>query len=433
MIKFFTENTSPRLEYAVDLLLNQVAGISYTMVTSEELISEGDIVINYSGKKLQVSNFQIHPCGLLMEKDINTNDVSFEYRQDGFLISVFPAEFDDLGFDVFAASFYIVSRYEEYRKFNADEHGRFTSDQSFQSKVGILKRPIVNIWVHELIRMLNSKWKTEIKIKGEFKIVNSIDVDVAFAYLAKGTIRATGGISKDLIKGSFSDVKKRWDIISKKKKDPFYTYDYISEVSQENRVETIYFLLLGDYKKPYDTASDFNSPDYKDLVSQLRSYAKIGIHPSYNSYLNESKLKQETSRLKEFLSSDETIISRKHFLRLSVPDCYRLMENVGIKEDYTMGYADNVGFRAGLCTPFKIFDLLQNRQLEVTIHPFAYMDGTLREYLKLNLEEAKNQLTFLNNQVKAVNGEFIGIWHNTSLTNEDEWKGWREVYEASFK
>lgn len=68
--------------------------------------------------------------------------------------------------------------------------------------------------------------------------------------------------------------------------------------------------------------------------------------------------------------------------------------------------------------------------MNIQVHPFAYMDGTLREYLHLSADEAVKEVEFLKREVKNVNGEFIGIWHNTSLTDTGEWEGWREVYEV---
>lgn len=429
MLKVFVENRSNRLLYALDLVLNQVGGIQYEIVTDATELKPDDRVINYSGRQIPGS-FQVHPHGLLFEKDIQVYDIPFEYRSDSFLVSIFPTEFDDLGFDIFSASFFMASRYEEYRKFEADEHGRYTAANSFQQKIGILKRPIINIWVKALKSLLSEKWHLTLSNNRKFEVINTIDVDVAFAYLAKGIARDIGGFGKDLLTGHLTAAKKRLIAVSGKEKDPLDTYDYIREVAQQYERESIFFLLLGDYKKPYDTANNYNSDAFKNMVKHLTQFSEIGIHPSYFSYLNESKLQKEITRLKA-LAPVEKIIARKHFLRLSIPDSYRLMEKAGISDDYTMGYADEVGFRAGLCSPFQPFDLLLDRPLNLMVHPFAYMDGTLKDYMKLSLQKSKQQVQFLKEQVRNVNGEFIGIWHNTSLTNVGEWKGWREVFELS--
>ena len=48
---------------------------------------------------------------------------------------------------------------------------------------------------------------------------------------------------------------------------------------------------------------------------------------------------------------------------------------------------------------------------------------------KLLLDEIKNII----NQVKSVNGTFISLWHNESLSDQKRWKGWRRVYEEMIK
>jgi hypothetical protein len=37
------------------------------------------------------------------------------------------------------------------------------------------------------------------------------------------------------------------------------------------------------------------------------------------------------------------------------------------------------------------------------------------------------------NETRKVGGLFVSIWHNTSLLDSDEWKGWREVFEFMIK
>jgi len=97
-------------------------------------------------------------------------------------------------------------------------------------------------------------------------------------------------------------------------------------------------------------------------------------------------------------------------------------------EDYTMGYAAEPGFRAGICTPFYFYDLDYETETKLLVYPFTVMDGTLRDYKDVGIEEAKAIIQSLIYEVKAVNGTFISLWHNESLSDQGRWKGWREVY-----
>ena len=112
----------------------------------------------------------------------------------------FQDKFTDLPFDLFAASFYLISRYEEYLPFNADQHGRFEANQSLAFKNGFLYDPIVDQWVCTLADMLHQKFHDFKPCEREFKFIPTIDIDNAYAYLYKGTVRTIGAAMRDLFK-----------------------------------------------------------------------------------------------------------------------------------------------------------------------------------------------------------------------------------------
>ena len=61
------------------------------------------------------------------------------------------------------------------------------------------------------------------------------------------------------------------------------------------------------------------------------------------------------------------------------------------------------------------------------------MDVSLNLYLKLSPEEAIEKTKNLIDQVKAVDGLFITLWHNQNLVEHKDWKDWRNVYESILK
>jgi hypothetical protein len=105
-----------------------------------------------------------------------------------------------------------------------------------------------------------------------------------------------------------------------------------------------------------------------------------------------------------------------------------LIEN-DILDDYTMGYASQPGFRASICTPYYFYDLDVERETPLRINPFAVMDGTLKDYMDLTPADAFEIIDNLITEVKKVNGVFISLWHNESLSDKLRWKGWRNLYE----
>ena len=132
------------------------------------------------------------------------------------------------------------------------------------------------------------------------------------------------------------------------------------------------------------------------------------------------------------LNRDVTI-SRQHFLKLSVPKTYRSLIQLGIRDDYSMGYASHPGFRAGISIPFPFFDITRNEITSLTIHPITLMDVTMKDYLRLTGEQSLEMIGNLIRTVKSVNGEFISLWHNESLMGTGRWLGWRRIFEEMVK
>ena len=140
----------------------------------------------------------------------------------------------------------------------------------------------------------------------------------------------------------------------------------------------------------------------------------------------------ETARLYE-ITGKKVESSRFHFLRLRFPQSYRSLLAAGIRQDYTMGFADEPGFRAGIARPFQFYDLVANEPADITVIPFQYMDVTLSRYRALKPDEALKLVADLITEVKNVGGLFVSIWHNTSLLDDDEGNKWRGVYEGMLK
>ena len=113
---------------------------------------------------------------------------------------------------------------------------------------------------------------------------------------------------------------------------------------------------------------------------------------------------------------------------LKLPETYRRLIELDITDDYTMGYNQMVGFRAGICTPFRFYDLDNEQVTPLRVHPFAVMDATLKYYMKVNPEDAMNHIQPLIDEVRAVHGDFVSLWHNESLSENRIWNGWEKVY-----
>lgn len=404
MILVFANSISPRLKYVLDFCFAQ-KGFEYEIVTDiQNWSGTFNTKLNYSDQEID-ADYQITPHGLLSNKGVDK--VEFTVEDDSYLLDGVE--------DELSVIFFLLSRYEEYFDSERDQHDRYLAKNSVLFQNNLLQTPVVDQLVKRLWSDLDLDYKF---VLSNYKFIPTFDIDVAWAFKHKGFLRNVGAAIKT------GSVGERFKVMSGKKRDPYDSYSLIHKISAEVN-EIICFCLLGDWSK-YDKNIIWKNEAYQSLIRGLNTSGSIGIHPSYNSYLHDSQLETEVNRLKEIVGH-EIDNSRAHFLRFRIPETYRQLEHLKIAHDYSMGYADHIGFRAGTSFSFFFFDLYENRTTNLTVHPFAYMDSALKDYMKVSIEDAKQMISELIGAVKEVGGDFYFIWHNHSINNYKEWEGWQEV------
>ncbi|MDA0972702.1 MAG: polysaccharide deacetylase family protein, partial [Bacteroidetes bacterium] len=156
-------------------------------------------------------------------------------------------------------------------------------------------------------------------------------------------------------------------------------------------------------------------------------WAEVGLHPSMASNSSDKALKMEFARLAK-TTGKKVDTSRQHFLYLDLPNTYRRLIDKGIEVDFTMGFADHVGFRAGTSHPFPWYDLKEEKMTSMFLMPLSLMDASLQDYMGLSPDEALVEVQRIKEEVKAVNGTFVSLWHNDSVTDHGTWQGWKKVF-----
>jgi hypothetical protein len=332
-----------------------------------------------------------------------------------------------LPFDPFCCGFYLVSRYEEYLPHIRDSNDRFDAHNSLAYQHNFLSKPVVNQWAELIRKKLVEKYPALVFPIKKFSFQPTIDIDNAYAYREKGFMRTIGGYAKAILKFDLEDVRMRTRVLLGLRNDPYDTYAYQLALQKKYSLKPIYFFLLGDYGLNDKNISSQNH-NFRQLISHLSDYAEVGVHPSFGSNKDPLKLQVEIGRLKNIVHRD-IFQSRQHFLMLKFPSTYRNLLARDITADYSMGFANEVGFRAGICCPFNFYDLDLERETTLRIHPFAAMDATLNLYMQLTPDEAFDKVKNLIVEIKKVNGVFTSLWHNETLSDEKQWKGWKKVYE----
>ena len=426
-VKIYSPNETPRLNYIADILLGDILGLKWKVITDRRKLGKNP-VINYSKDNLSGS-FKITPDSLLFEKGVNHKELSISEWKG--LPAFFQTSSDsDIPFDVFAASFFLVSRYEEYLEFKPDIHGRFPSSLSFAYKNGFLDKPVVDLWARELAKSLLKKFPNLVFKRNEYKSVLTIDIDEAFAFKGKNIFQSIGGLFNDK-NTSQKNVSQKYRKISKTEKDPFDVFDYIIENIEKNNADTRFFFPVGDSSK-FDKNPSWKNEEYRSLINKVAGKYITGLHPSYSAGGDGTMINTEANRLKS-ITQKEIRAGRFHYLRLFMPRSYNNSLKAGISEDYSMGYSDEPGFRAGIARPYPFYNVTEDKRTTLKIIPFQVMDESLFDNKKPETSQAKELILKLIKETRKAGGLFVSIWHNTSLLEDETGKRWREVFEFMLK
>jgi len=337
--------------------------------------------------------------------------------------------------DIIATTFFMLSRWEEVIVPDRDEHDRFPATASVAYKQGFLDRPIVDEYaliLREWVKVLLPGWEPKPRM---FSIKLSHDIDfVQRIPGALATIRRAGG---DVLKRrSLAQVGRTlWlgindaasAVLVPEQNSYLRSIYFLAELSHKYGLESTFYFLVSHPGDPFsDTGCNPELPWVKQCMEDLQQMGfEVGLHPSYDTLQNPEMLAAEKATLDKVLGH-ACRGGRQHFLRFRAPDTWRHWEQVGLTYDSTITYADHEGFRCGTCHPFRPFDVVQDRELDLWEYPLIVMDGTLHDYRGLTPEQGEARILELAQRCKQVEGTFTLLWHNTSL--EGRWQPWAVVY-----
>jgi hypothetical protein len=322
--------------------------------------------------------------------------------------------------------FFLLSRYEEYLPYEPDRFGRFPAQASWSAQSATLTSCLADRWGDWLVAHLGRQLSGYSFPTPTYRFTPTYDLDLPWAYRHKPFWQIPARFFYHLLRKP-SRAKEQWAVLISKHQDPFDTYSQLKELHRPE--EAVFFILYADRGR-WDKGGMPGSQPFDSLIRQLRrSGFRLGLHPSFASNKDPHYLVRE-KRLLEEVVGEPILRSRQHYLKLHLPGTYRNLLSIGMGEDWSMAYPDHPGFRAGTSRPFPWYDLKNESTTELMIYPATLMDGTLKNYLSLGLEEAWDQATRLIREVKACGGHFIPIWHNSSFSPSHGWKGWSDWYQA---
>lgn len=430
-ILVYSTKPSPRLNYILRFFSDQL-GCNFSFTDNRELFENSSAAkINYSHDRKLHGAFWILNHEILFEDEIkeqmlqigimDNQPVFFENDRELYLNNgIYP-------FDIFAASFYLLSRHEEYLPHNKDMYGRYSHENSVAFKNNFLHIPLINIWLNIFRKDLQKKYPA-LKFKNpEFSFLPTYDIDIAYAYKSKGLLRNAGAVAKSVVHGKNPELSSRLKTLVANMPDPFDVYAELDELHEKYKLNPLYFFLVAGKNSIYDKNILPEKPLLKKLISETAGKYSIGLHPSWQSGDDKSFLKREKNNL-EKITGKEINVSRQHYIRFDLPTTFRHLIEAGITDDHSMGYGSINGFRASVASPYNWFDLEKNEETKLRLHPFCYMDANSLYEQKFTPEQAYEEMMKYYSTCKDVGGTFISIWHNHLLGRSKLYRGWKEVY-----
>jgi hypothetical protein len=420
----YTESVTPRLEYIVSELFHRRMGVNAQITTSVEAIE------SYKGPKINYSHhtlpgcLQLKPHAILFDSEIIHYAVSAKHHH--LWDTLIWEQQGSIPFELFAASFYLITRYEEYLPHKMDDHGRFDPEQSLAVEYGFLETPLIDKWVLQLKNILQKTFGDFECNSPQYRFISTFDIDTAYLYKGLENLRQLRKTIKSATLLRFNQLAEQVQVLHGNLTDPYDTFEYLDSWNQNQ--ECLYFVLSGG-ESEFDEAIPLNTPEMQTLLANLKTKYPIGLHPSYDSYDEPALISSEKQLLEQTIELPVTK-SRQHFLRFRLPHTYQTLWEQGITEEYSMAYAKACGFRASTAHPFYFFNLETNNAVPLLIYPTTIMDVSLRYLMNLTISAAIQKIEQLVQEVKQVNGVLISIWHNSNLSETDDWLEWKAVFEA---
>lgn len=427
----FADTDHPRLRYVAHWLGHRLLGQPLQVCTQVQQLPAGVPVLAYSQQPVRPPCYHLVPQGLLASAGWQPLQPAVGWvssHAGAGLPCLFPSSQGQHPFDVLAAVFYCLSRYEEYAShYTLDEYQRYSHTNSLLYRQGWLLRPLADEWLLHLRQCMQQAWPGWQPVALQPSWLASYDVDIAWCYRHKGGWRKAGGGAKELWQGRWSDLGWRMAVLLGLRPDPFDLFDELQAAHARHQVPAHYFFLGARRYAGYDRNIDPRHPALQRTMRQLAETSAVGLHASWAAAAQVAELQHEHAWIQQVLNRP-VLSNRMHYLRFQLPHTYRQLLQLGIRHDYSMGYGTINGFRAATSHTFLWYDLLAEQTTELWVHPFGWMDANSIFEQKDDPDTALAELTSLYRSVQATGGCMVAIWHNHLLGRQQQWQPWWQLH-----
>lgn len=432
-----TDKRSSRLDYVLRQIVKRWWGMEFQtyldVLKFEESVGPK---ICYTQQRYPDSLW-IVPSGLLSQIGVDQLDLR-PAKDENKRFTLFTSTSGDLNYDPLSAVFYLLSRYEEYLPHIQDEYQRFTAAGSILTEYGVLRKPVVEHWCQELAQAIQLRFPDFKTPEKKLSVDILVYVQEAYRYRRKGILRQFGIFWSSVFSGKFRDAISCARVLVFNAQDPYDIYNdllsqYRSAVKTAGSVskQLSFFFQVGNYSTQ-DNNIFYQSKDYRNLLKMLNDYVPVGLLFSFFSYQDVNLMNTEHRRMEDILHVPD-LPAMGRLSRLGVPYYPQDLLSTGVRKDYTMGYHDALGYRAGTSKAFGYYDLDTETSTPLVMHPVAVharaLDALETDYarmvaVKKMIKSTRNvggymRVALSNTDLAMMNTESVGVRILTKLLEID--------------
>ncbi len=412
----------------LEVEIKEYSGDDYIIEVDSNRLIIKDCFFSAFDKKKDYLEIESIPKSILFAKNkfINEPDLPVIYGTDEIELVEDPNIVLNVGIDIFASSFFMLSRWEEYVIKERDEYGRFLHENSLAFKHNFLHRPVVNEYVEFLWNLLKGIGFSDERKLRNFQPYITHDIDYVNRWNSiSDCLKTFAGdflirkSPKLFLRNCFTIIK----VLLGYENDPYDTFEYLMNCSERMGCKS-HFLFMGSTDKLY-LSTDPNLKRAVELIKEKKHI--IGLHPGLKTCNDSSIWQNEFEEIKS-ISGLEPKFCRQHYLSFEVPNTWQIMEDNNIEFDSSMSYPNIIGFRSGICQKYHVFNILTRKKLKIQEIPLSLMDVTLVKTGKEDVKLLKTRVDELVRIVRKYNGDFVLLWHNSNI-NYGYWNRFKSIFE----
>jgi len=378
MILVYTSQQTSRLTYVFKQLFEEILGIDvgFTNTVDAFVAYEGP-KFNYAASPFGEGFFvEAHP--LLFEHGINPQEITFS-KWNGLPTFFQTSKKSKLPFDIFAASFYLLTRYEEHLPYVKNDQGQFDPQQSSAVQGGFLALPLVDLWAEALYVTLQEAFPSMPPLKKHKTPMTPLfQVNNPFRFKHKsilGTLIESAGLLWNL---NLKSLLQQLLVVTRVRKDPHEEFPGLLKDFSDGSAAPVFFFSFSHSSDDPFGISPFNKR-YQSFVKHVADYAKTFLLIQAPSYPLTADVSEQKEGLVQLIHRTINAVRIKNGLQHHSTD-YEALAEQKFTLDYSMGYATEVGFRASTAVPFYYFNLKEEYQTPLQIVPVVASTTALQKH-----------------------------------------------------